>query len=200
MQLLKACICFFAASLLLVFTYSCNSDSIPKPKGYFAIELPQKKYLLFDKPGYPYTFEYPVYGNVIKDSTFFDDKPENDYWVNIDFPAFEGRLHLSYKAIGRNEFNKLVDDAFKMTDKHSLKASSIDEIPVSGGTGVTGFIFDVGGNAATGKQFFVTDSTTHFLRGALYFNSSPNYDSIQPVEQFLYKDMQHIIQTLKWRK
>ncbi|MFN0081144.1 MAG: hypothetical protein ACKVOM_01380, partial [Ferruginibacter sp.] len=111
MQLLKACICFFAASLLLVFTYSCNSDSIPKPKGYFAIELPQKKYLLFDKPGYPYTFEYPVYGNVIKDSTFFDDKPENDYWVNIDFPAFEGRLHLSYKAIGKNEFNKLVDDA-----------------------------------------------------------------------------------------
>lgn len=199
MQLLKPGIYFFSVSLLAIFSASCNSDSIPKPKGYFAIELPDKKYVLFNKPGYPYTFEYPVYGNVIKDSTFFDDKPENDYWVNIDFPTFEGRLHLSYKAIGKNEFNKLVNDAFKMTDKHSLKASSIDEIPVRGGPGVTGFIFDVGGNAATGKQFFVSDSTTHFLRGALYFNSSPNYDSIQPVEQFLYKDMQHIIQTLKWR-
>ncbi len=199
MQLLKVHVHLFVVSLLIIFLASCNSDSIPKPKGYFAIEFPEKKYLLFDKPDYPYTFEYPVYGNVIKDSTFFDDKPENDYWVNIDFPTFEGRLHLSYKKIGLNQFDKLVDDAFKMTDKHSLKASSIDEIPVSGGQGVNGFIFDVGGNAATGKQFFVTDSTTHFLRGALYFNSSPNYDSIQPVEQFLYKDMQHLIETLKWR-
>lgn len=187
---------------LLLFTsvfISCNSDPVPKPKGYFKIDFPEKKYVLFDKPGYPYTFEYPVYGTVLKDSTFFDDKPENEFWVNIDFPQFDGRLHMSYKAIGSNEFTKLVDDAFKMTSKHTLKATSIDEIPVKGSAGVTGFIFDVGGNAATGKQFFVTDSSKHFLRGALYFNSTPNYDSIQPVEQFLYKDMQHMIQTLKWK-
>jgi gliding motility-associated lipoprotein GldD len=188
-----------ASYLLFVLLSSCNSDPVPKPRGYFKIELPEKKYVLFDKPGYPYTFEYPVYGNVIKDSTFFDNKPENDFWVNIDFPGFEGRLHMSYKEIGKNEFSKLVEDAFKMTSKHTLKATSIDEIPVKGGAGVTGFVFDVGGNAATGKQFFVTDSVKHFLRGALYFNSTPNFDSIQPVEQFLYKDMQHLIQTLKWK-
>jgi gliding motility-associated lipoprotein GldD len=188
-----------ASYLLFVLLLSCNSDPVPKPRGYFKIELPEKKYVLFDKPGYPYTFEYPVYGNVIKDSTFFDNKPENDFWVNIDFPGFEGRLHMSYKEIGKNEFSKLVEDAFKMTGKHTLKATSIDEIPVKGGPGVTGFVFDVGGNAATGKQFFVTDSLKHFLRGALYFNSTPNFDSIQPVEQFLYKDMQHLIQTLKWK-
>ncbi|MBX9783320.1 MAG: hypothetical protein K2X48_08515 [Chitinophagaceae bacterium] len=186
--------------ILLVSVFiSCNSDPVPKPKGYFKIELPEKKYILFDKPGYPYTFEYPVYGDVLKDSTFFDDKPENEYWVNIDFPQFDGRVHLSYKTIGSNDFSKLVEDAFKMTSKHTLKATSIDELPVKGGPGVSGFVFDVGGNAATGKQFFVTDSVKHFLRGALYFNSTPNYDSIQPVEQFLYKDMQHLIQTLKWR-
>ncbi|MBS4064824.1 MAG: hypothetical protein KGZ74_09705 [Chitinophagaceae bacterium] len=185
--------------LLTSFFISCNSDPVPKPKGYFKIDFPEKKYVLFDKPGYPYTFEYPAYGTVVKDSTFFDDKPENEFWVNIDFPDFDGRLHLSYKVIGTNEFTKLVDDAFKMTSKHTLKATSIDEIPVKGGAGVNGFIFDVGGNAATGKQFFVTDSSKHFLRGALYFNSTPNYDSIQPVEQFLYKDMQHMIQTLKWK-
>jgi gliding motility-associated lipoprotein GldD len=185
--------------LLTSFFISCNSDPVPKPRGYFKIDFPEKKYVLFDKPGYPYTFEYPAYGTVVKDSTFFDDKPENEFWVNIDFPDFDGRLHLSYKVIGTNEFTKLVDDAFKMTGKHTLKATSIDEIPVKGGAGVSGFIFDVGGNAATGKQFFVTDSSKHFLRGALYFNSTPNYDSIQPVEQFLYRDMQHMIQTLKWK-
>ncbi|WP_407525458.1 hypothetical protein PDL71_03610 [Lacibacter sp. MH-610] len=185
--------------LLIVFLFSCNSAPVPKPKGYFKIDFPEKKYVLFDQPGYPYTFEYPAYGKVVKDSTFFDDEPENDYWINIDFPGFDGRLHMSYKIIGPNQFNRLVEDAFKMTSKHTLKATSIDELPVKGGPGVTGFVFDVGGNAATGKQFFVTDSLRHFLRGALYFNSTPNYDSIQPVEQFLYKDMQHLIQTLRWR-
>lgn len=185
--------------LLFVFLFSCNSAPVPKPKGYFKIDFPEKKYVLFDQPGYPYTFEYPAYGKVVKDSTFFDDEPENDYWINIDFPGFDGRLHMSYKIIGPNQFNRLVEDAFKMTSKHTLKATSIDELPVKGGPGVTGFVFDVGGNAATGKQFFVTDSLHHFLRGALYFNSTPNYDSIQPVEQFLYKDMQHLIQTLRWR-
>jgi gliding motility-associated lipoprotein GldD len=193
------CLAFITVFFYFLLLLSCNSAPVPKPKGYFKIDLPQKRYVLFDKPGYPYTFEYPVYGSVVKDSTFFDDKPENEFWVNIDFPQFDGRLHMSYKVIGKNDFSKLVEDAFKMTSKHTLKASSIDELPVKGGAGVTGFIFDVGGNAATGKQFFVTDSTRHFLRGALYFNSAPNYDSILPVEQFLYKDMQHMIQTLRWR-
>jgi gliding motility-associated lipoprotein GldD len=184
---------------VLLFSVSCNSDPVPKPKGYFKIDLPQKQYALFNAPGYPYTFEYPVYSKVIKDSTFFDEKPENEFWINIDFPGFDGRLHLSYKEIGKNRFSQLVDDAFKMTSKHTLKASSIDEIPIKGSNGVSGFIFNVSGNAATGKQFFVTDSTRHFLRGALYFNSTPNYDSIQPVEQFLYADMKHLIETLRWK-
>lgn len=187
--------------IAIVVLSSCNTDSVPKPKGYFKIEVPEKKYVLFDDPAYPYSFEYPAYGTIIKDSTFFDDKPENPYWINIDFPEFKGKLYISYKTVGgNNRFDKLVEDAFKMTSKHSLKATSIDEIPIKGGPGVEGFVFDVGGNAATGKQFFVTDSTRHFLRGALYFDATPNYDSIRPVEDFLFKDMQHLIQTLKWKK
>lgn len=198
MKLFQSVLVFFLSINLFI---ACNTDPRPRPKGYFQIDFPEKKYVLFDEPGYPYTFEYPVYGKVVRDSTFFDDQPENPYWVNLDFPSMGGRMYLSYKTVGgKNLFAKLVDDAFKMTSKHSLKATSIDEIPVTGGPGVKGFVFDVGGNAATGKQFFVTDSTSHFLRGALYFDATPNYDSIRPVEQFLYKDMQHLIQTLKWRK
>ena len=192
----------FRSLYFIVFTFyfiACNSDPRPKPKGYFQIDFPEKKYVLFNEQGYPYTFEYPVYGKVLKDSTFFDDQPENPYWVNLDFPDFNGRIYISYKTIGNNKFDALVEDAFKMTSKHSLKATSIDEIPVKGGPDVTGFVFDVGGNAATGKQFFVTDSIRHFLRGALYFDATPNYDSIKPVDQFLYKDMQHLIETLKWK-
>lgn len=189
---------FFSLFFAISFT-TCNSDPRPRPKGYFQIDFPEKKYVLFNEPGFPYTFEYPVYGKVVRDTTFFDEKPENPYWINLDFPDFGGRIYISYKTIGSNKFETLVEDAFKMTSKHSLKATSIDEIPVKGGPSVTGFVFDVGGNAATGKQFFVTDSTKHFLRGALYFDATPNYDSIKPVDQFLYKDMQHLIETLKWK-
>jgi gliding motility-associated lipoprotein GldD len=194
-------IAVFSFLALIFLILSCSSDSVPRPKGYFKIDMPEKKYVLFNEPSFPYSFEYPAYGKVVQDSTFFDDKPENPFWINIDFPEFNGKIYISYKSIGpANQFSKLVEDAFKMTGKHSLKATSIDEIPVKGGPGVEGFIFDVGGNAATGKQFFVTDSTKHFLRGALYFDATPNSDSIQPVEQFLFKDIQHMIQTLKWKK
>jgi gliding motility-associated lipoprotein GldD len=141
-----------------------------------------------------------VYGQVIKDSTFFDTIAENPYWVNVDFPGFNARIHLSYKAISnREQTTALIQDAFKMTGKHSMKASYIDEIAVSEGPGKQGFIFDVGGNAATGKQFYITDSSRHFLRGALYFEATPNFDSLQPSEQFLYKDVLHLIRTLQWK-
>jgi gliding motility-associated lipoprotein GldD len=179
---------------------SCNEQSTPRPKGYFNIDLPEKKYLSFNQPGYPYAFEYPAYGKVMKDSTFFDAAPENPYWVNIEFPDFNAKIYLSYKEINaKNNFDLLIKDAFKMTSKHSIKATYIDEIPFKENQGVSGFIFDVGGNAATGKQFFATDSARNFLRGALYFDATPNFDSIQPAERFLYEDVLHLIKTLQWK-
>ena len=186
--------------ILLLFCLSCEDTYTPKPKGYFKIIYPEKKYVTFNQPGYPYSFEYPAYGKVIKDSTFFDTIAENPYWVNIDFPEFSARIHLSYKSIDKKEQTSLlIQDAFKMTGKHSIKASYIDEIQVHEGPDKNGFIFDVGGNAATGKQFYLTDSIRHFIRGALYFEATPNFDSIRPSELFLYKDMQHMIKTLKWK-
>src|SRR5258705_13278353 len=103
--------CLVACVLSLV---SCNSNyTAGKKKGYFKIEFPEKKYQVFDQPGYPYSFEYPVYSNIIKDSTFFDDKA-GDYWINIDIPRFRGRIHVSYKPINaQNKFDSLVRDGFK---------------------------------------------------------------------------------------
>lgn len=178
---------------------SCNSDYNPKRRGYFKIDLPQHRYHTFDQPGFPYTFEYPVYANVVQDSTFFDQSAENPYWINIDFPRFDAKIYISYKDIGRNSFEKLRDDAFKMTFKHTSKASSIDQTPIQTPNGVGGIFFNVGGNAATAHQFFVTDTTRHFLRGALYFDSSPNEDSLKPVNDFLQEDMSHLINTFRWK-
>jgi gliding motility-associated lipoprotein GldD len=193
---LKFLLCSFFASLLLV---ACNSDYVPRPRGYFKIPLPQHAYQVFDKQGYPYTFEYPVYANVLQDSTFFEDKPENPYWINIDFPQFNGRIYISYKQIGAQTFDKLKDDAYKMTYKHTYKATSIEDSLMRTPQGVTGVFFNVGGNAATGRQFFLTDSVKHFLRGALYFDATPNEDSLSVVNAFLEKDMKHLINSFRWK-
>lgn len=185
-------------SIALLFLLSCNSSYTIKPKGYFKINLPDRAYQQFEKAGYPYTFEYPVYASVIQDTTFFEDN-DSPYWINIDFPQFQGKIYISYKKIRDTGFDKLVEDAFKMTYKHTSKATEINDSLFQTPQGITGIWFNVGGNAATAKQFFVTDSTRHFLRGALYFDSAPNEDSLSIVNNFLQADMKHLINSLKWK-
>lgn len=183
-----------------IFT-QCNSDYTQgKKKGYYKIVFPEKQYQLFNKEGYPYTFEYPVYGNVIKDSTFFNDKA-GDWWINIDFPLFHGKIHVSYKQIyNRKNFDSLITDAFKMAHKqHDEVSTGIEDSVMQTPNGVEGIYFSLGGNTATANQFFLTDSTKHFLRGALYFNSTPNADSLGIVNDFLKQDLKHLINTLKWK-
>ena len=205
---------FFTA----LFFLSCNSPYVSKKRGYFNIELPKRSYQKFDREGFPYSFEYPVYANIVKDSTFFDTNPENPYWVNIDFPQFHSRIFLSYKIIGgkalykikqpdgsykdslgTNYFDKMVNDAFTLTNKNNVVSNSINDSLIHTPNGVSGVFFKVGGNAATSKQFFLTDTTKNFIRGALYFDVTPNADSLKPVQDFLQADIDHIINTFKWK-
>ncbi|MFT3748412.1 MAG: hypothetical protein QM768_08855 [Agriterribacter sp.] len=207
----------FSFSFLFLVLFSCNSNYTPKPRGYFNISLPEHQYQLFNQQGYPYTFEYPVYADIVKDSAYFDADPDNPYWINIDYPSFNAKIYLSYKTIGGksiykvktangykdsssiNTFDNLRGDAYKITFKHTTKASSIEDSAFVTSQGYGGVFFQVGGNAATGKQFFVTDTTKHFLRGALYFNDTPNEDSLNIVYDFIGKDMQHMINTVRWK-
>ncbi|MGG9961714.1 hypothetical protein [Ferruginibacter sp. SUN106] len=196
---------------------SCNSTYTSKKKGYFKVDFPERKYVTFQQEGFPYTFEYPDYAAIIKDSTFFDSNPENPYWINIDFPQFGGRVFLSYKIIGGkavyklkqangsykdstgiNRFDNMVSDAYNLTNKNQAITNSIKDSVMHTPNGVTGIFFKVGGNAATAKQFFLSDTTKNFLRGALYFDVTPNADSLRPVQDFLQKDIEHMINTFRW--
>jgi gliding motility-associated lipoprotein GldD len=193
---------FFISLVLACFIVSCNSDyTSGKKKGYFRIDFPEKKYQLFNTAGYPYEFEYPVYGNIVKDSMFFQDRAE-DYWINIDIPRFNGRIHISYKPINKtNQFDSLVRDGFKMAYKQHVDVSTgINDSLMRTPNGVEGIYFSLGGNTATANQFFLTDSTKHFLRGALYFDATPNEDSLSIVNEFLKKDLLHLINTLRWKE
>lgn len=183
--------------------FSCNSAYQPeaKKKGYFRIDFPEKKYRLFDEPGYPYKFEYPEYANIVKDTSFFEEKPENPWWINIDLPRFAGRIHVSYKEINsKNKMDSLVNDAFKMAYKqHTTISTGIDDSLMRTPNEVEGIYFSLKGNTATANQFFLTDSTRHFLRGALYFDATPNEDSLGIVNDFLKQDLRHLINTLQWK-
>jgi len=182
---------------------ACNEAYTPKPKGYYKIPFPKKEYRVFDMPGYPYSFEYPVYAKVVKDSTFFGEATENPWWINIDFPQFNGRIYVSYKEIGgagKNAFDTLIKHAFELTGKHSSMAYSIEDTAFVTPTNIHGVFFTVGGNVATANQFFLTDSVKNFLRGALYFDATPNADSLGIVNSFLLQDMKHLASTFRWKK
>lgn len=190
---------FLFSAFFAVLLISCNSSFTPKPQGYYSIGFPKHQYKLFDQPGYPYSFEYPVYANVVKDSTFFGETTENPWWININFPEFNGRIYVSYKEIGKNKFDTLIKHAYILTGKHSSKAYSIDDSLINTTNKIHGMFFSVGGDVATSNQFYLTDTTRHFLRGALYFDATPNADSLGIVNQFLLEDMKHLINTFKWR-
>lgn len=190
-------LCFLCCLQLMV---SCNSSYTPKPAGYFKIDFPQRAYRSFDEPGYPYSFEYPVYARVVKDSTYFGEPTENPWWINVEFPDFNGRIYISYKEIGKIKLDTLIRDAYRLSNEHNTMAYSIEDTVFITPNRIQGVYFTVGGNVATAHQFFMTDSVRHFLRGALYFDATPNTDSLGIVNDFLLTDMKHLVNTLRWRQ
>ena len=187
--------------ILCSFILSCKPDTYtPKPRGFYQVDFPKREYRQFNLPGYPYTFEYPVYANIIKDTVYFDKKPENPWWINIDFPSIGGRIYLSYKAISPQQpLSKLLEDAHKLTYYHDKRADYIEPQVFNSKYGVTGLMYSVGGNAASAYQFIASDSVKNFVRGALYFDVTPNADSLKPMNDFLRRDMEHMMETFKWQ-
>lgn len=195
-----AIIWFLAISL-----YSCgnNHDYAPKPRGYFRIIFPQKEYRMFDSI-YPFTFQYPKYAVIEKDTT-----PQRNakklmnmkYLLNMQFPQFNGTLHLSYESItSQKVFNELTEDARTFAFKHTVKATSIDEgIIHNPDRKIYGIYYTIDGNAASSVQFYLTDSTKNYIRGALYFNTVPRLDSIQPVLNFVKQDVNVMIKSFRWK-
>lgn len=177
------------------FLGQCTSDYTPKPRGYFRIDLPEKQYTQLDT-SFPYTFQYPIYTVITPDEL----SPHEPYWINIDYPQYKGRLHISYKSI-HNNLIEYLEDARTMVVKHIPKASSIDEeLILNPQLNLYGLKYKIRGlGAASPYQFFVTDSLRHFLRGALYFNTKPNNDSLAPLIDFIEEDIDHLIQSLRWK-
>ncbi|MCX6212485.1 MAG: hypothetical protein NT104_07940 [Bacteroidetes bacterium] len=188
---------FFIVGIL--FVTACNTPFVAKSKGYEAISFPSKSYQSFNEPGYPYTFEYPSYAQIDKNINYFGASKKTDSWINIHFPSMAATIYVSYTKMHAQQLDTLIRDAYTFANNHNSRASFIADSLFSNDHGVEGVFFHIGGDVATSYQFFLTDSTTHFFRGALYFDTTPNEDSLAPVNAFLYKDLKHLVNTFRWK-
>jgi gliding motility-associated lipoprotein GldD len=188
---------------LLTVTYcltSCigNDDentSAPKPRAFYKLNFPEKKYKTYDN-ACPFTFQTPVYSVVENDK----NSTAHPCWLNIFYPLYKAQLYISYNDLN-NDLAKHLEDSRELAIKHQVKASGLDEqVLINDSAHVYGLLYDIAGNSASAIQFYVTDSTKHFLRGSLYFNCPPNIDSLKIVIDYLREDIMHMIKTFKWKE
>ena len=147
---------------------------------------------------HPYTFEFSQYAKVRPDSSNI----AQPHWINIIYPSLGANVQLTYKDINHNAkmLNDLAEDARKLTSKHQIKAYAIEESEIKTPSGDVASVFELEGEVPSQFQFYVTDSADHFLRGALYFQTATQNDSLAPVIEYVKKDIVHLLNTLKWKE
>lgn len=169
---------------------------VPKPPGYPRIVLPPHAYTSL-QGSFPYTFEVSQHAIVTQDTS----PNAESYWINICYPAFEAKIQLTYKPVKNNPqlLREYCTDAYKLTAKHQIKASSIQEKSLKSKQGHTAIMAELRGEVPSQVQFYTTDMAHHFLRGALYFNTATQNDYLAPIIDFIREDIIHLIQTLTWK-
>jgi gliding motility-associated lipoprotein GldD len=182
------------ACCLLIF--SCTTDYQPKPKGYNRLVLPRTEYQALPD-SLPYQFEYSKHAKLLKDSSWISER----HWVEIYYPELKATIHITYKQLHDKEavLKELLNDAYNLTSKQQIKASAIDELITVTPSGKTAVIAEIAGEVPTQFQFTMTDSSENFLRGALYFNTRVQNDSLAPAIDFMKKETLHLINTLQWK-
>ena len=174
---------------------SCDSEFLPKPKGYNRIDLPLHEYTLLADT-LPYRFEYSSHAEVLKDTSWISE----DNWIEIYYPDLKADIHITYKSINNDEklLREFLEDAYTLTAKHQIKAYAIDDIIMTNPRGMTFSIAELDGEVPSQFQFICTDSVNNFLRGALHFNIKVNNDSLRPAIEYVKLDIIHMMNTLEW--
>ncbi|MEO5975634.1 MAG: gliding motility lipoprotein GldD [Chryseolinea sp.] len=181
---------------ILVLVTSCSQDFLPKPIGYNRLILPEHEYTTLPD-SLPYTFEYSKHAKLLRDTSRISEK----YWVELYYPALSSNIHITYKKIpNKKVLQEFMDDSYKLTSKHQIKAYAINEVITKTPSGKTAVISELEGEVPSQFQFTMTDSSKNFIRGALYFNTKVANDSLAPAIEFMKKDIMQIINTLEWKQ
>ena len=203
-----------------------SDDYTPKPQAYLRIDLPEHDYWLVDtlplsveghtmpgitlpfifeanesveltlkKPRQVYTFKAD--GSIKPDRISFDE-----VWLDINYPQWDGVAFLTYKhLLSADDLRSQIDESSRLLEKHYQFASGIDEQTFESDDHTVHAVkwHLKGKNVASTYQFYATDSVHHYLRGALFVNHAPNNDSLAPVLEYMQADIDHLIETLRWR-
>jgi gliding motility-associated lipoprotein GldD len=182
--------------LIVLLTAGCEKDYLPKPLGYNRLDLPAPVYVSLPD-SLPYDFEYSAHAKLLDDTTVISEK----HWIEIYYPLLKANVHITYKPIGRSQklLEEFLKDSYTLTAKHQIKAYAINEVITVTPSGKTAVIAELEGEVPSQFQFMITDSTDHFLRGALYFNTRVNNDSLAPAIDYMKKDIMHLINTVEWK-
>lgn len=176
---------------LAFFCVSCKDEPRPKPKGFLALEYPEAEYKRMDI-GCPYSFEMNTQAEISP------SRNRIPCWINLDYAEMKGSIFITYQPV-KNNLDSLLTDAQKLPLQHTIKADVIEgDVYTNDIQRTYGMFYEVDGDAASQAQFYLTDSTNHFLTGSVYFQSLPNFDSIVPAAEYLKKDIRHLMESLRW--
>ncbi|MCW5911388.1 MAG: gliding motility lipoprotein GldD [Cyclobacteriaceae bacterium] len=183
--------------LVVIMLVSCSRDYKPKPKGYNRLVLPEAEYQP-SPDSLPYQFEYSQQARLLADTSWISER----YWVEIYYPQLKANIHITYKRLNNKDdlLKELLNDSYRLTSKQQIKAYAIDEVSVKTPSGKTAVIAEIAGDVPSQFQFTMTDSARNFLRGALYFNTAVQNDSLAPAIEFMKKETMHFINTLEWKQ
>jgi len=186
---------FILLIIVAGFFAGCGNNYVPKPAGYPRINFPERGYQTYTSQC-PFTFRYPTYANIAKDSS----AGAEPCFLDMKFPQFNATLHITYKDVSSaKNFFQMSEDARTFAYKHTVKAEDIIDSQIVRPNKVSGMFYDIEGNTASSLQFYVTDSVHHYIRAALYFNSRPNKDSLAPVIRFIHTDLDTLVRSLRWK-
>ena len=181
--------------LLTSISFSCNNHPTPKPKGDLRIELPEVQYIAFNRNELPYGFKISTQ-TVIE----MPSKDSSIYWLNIDYPALHAKIYCSYQAITPHTLHEQVNECRRLIERTAGNADAINEkFYENKECHVYGTLFLAEGKTASPIQFMLTDSISGFFRGALYYQSGSNADSLAPVTEYIQKDITELMQSFYWK-
>lgn len=212
-------ICFALAALL--FAACGGGDYTPKPQAYLRIDMPEHSYWLVDSlcthagdtlvygtdtmvtitgscKTFPFTFEANQCVEIKEKSA-----PKGEEWLDLVYPQWAGVVFLTYKRLnGPDDLRGQIDTSSRLVEKHYKFSSGVDEQSFDSDDGTVHAVtwHLKGSKVASTFQFYATDSVRHFLRGALYVDRTPNNDSLAPVLEYMQEDIEHLVETLRWRQ
>ncbi|MCB0505075.1 MAG: gliding motility lipoprotein GldD [Cyclobacteriaceae bacterium] len=182
---------------ILLLIAGCEKTYAPKPKGYNRLDLPERAYT-FLPDSLPYTFEISRAAKIYPDSSYIAER----YWIDIFYPNVVANVQITYKPLRHNQqlLKELINDSYKLTSKHEIKAYAINESVLKTPSGKTAVVAELEGEVPSQFQFFITDSIDNFIRGALYFRTSTKNDSLAPAIEYMKEDIVHMLNTLEWKE